>query len=117
MGLKGLARELRQNQTPEERMLWVKLRNRKFGFKFRRQENLKKAIADFVCYERRVWIELDGSQHLNSETDKTRDQFFSEQGWLVLRFWNSELQENLEGVLETIYEACNSRPPQRAPKM
>jgi BirA family biotin operon repressor/biotin-[acetyl-CoA-carboxylase] ligase len=97
-------------------MLWDRLRNRQFEFKFRRQEDMEKAIPDFVCYERRVWVELDGSQHLGSEKDKARDQFYTEQGWLVLRFWNHEVRNNLEGVIETIYNACASRPPYRIPK-
>ncbi|MBF6594326.1 MAG: DUF559 domain-containing protein [Thermaceae bacterium] len=67
-------------------------------------------IPDFVCYDRRMIIELDGSQHLNSSQDAARDEFFTAQGWRVLRFWNSEVRGNLEGVLATVYDVCHSEP-------
>ena len=87
-----ISRRLRQDQTPEEKLVWSYLRRNHFGFKFRRQEPISNYIPDFVCYDRRVIVELDGSQHLNSAQDKARDEFFTAQGWRVLRFWNSELE-------------------------
>lgn len=110
MSLTEASRRLRRDQTLEEKLLWFRLRCNQFGFKFRRQEPISNYIPDFVCYDRRVIVELDGSQHLNNPQDAARDEFFTTQGWRVLRFWNSEVWGNLEGVLQTIFEACHSDP-------
>ena len=67
-------------------------------------------IADFICYEKRIVIELDGSGHLEQkqyEYDRKRDDFFIQQGYTVLRFYNNELSNNFEGVMDTIYKAVN----------
>ena len=77
------------------------------GFKFRRQQPLLNFIVDFVSLEKRIVIELDGGQHAeNKDKDKERDIYFKNYGFTVLRFWNSEVFENLEGVLETIRQKC-----------
>ncbi|WP_232337385.1 endonuclease domain-containing protein [Deinococcus arboris] len=68
-------------------------------------------VADFVCYERRLVIELDGSQHLNSPEDQARDADMLAHGFLPLRFWNNEVRTNLPGVLERIQTALNDRTP------
>jgi very-short-patch-repair endonuclease len=86
-----------------ERKLWYALRDRGFGgFKFRRQQPIGPYIADFVCFEARLVIELDGSQHGASENmfgDERRAKFLNGEGFRVKRFWNSELTEDFEAVL------------------
>jgi very-short-patch-repair endonuclease len=102
----GAAKKLRHNLTEEEKILWERLRNRKFnGLKFRRQEAVGKFVADFICYERKILIELDGSHHMEQkERDAERDSWFSGQGYKVIRFWNHEVTEDIEGVQERIKE-------------
>ncbi len=69
-------------------------------------------IVDFVCLEKRVIIECDGGQHaFQVEKDKERDQWFEKEGYRVLRFWDSDVLNNTEGVLEAISEACQGHPP------
>ncbi|EYB69165.1 hypothetical protein DEIPH_ctg011orf0152 [Deinococcus phoenicis] len=100
------ARELRQRATPHEEELWRHLRaGRLMGVKFKRQQPLGFYIADFVALERNLVIELDGSQHAGSEYDAVRDAELTARGFRVLRFWNNEVTENLEGVLTRIAEA------------
>lgn len=102
---KSRARELRRASTPEERLLWSRLRNRQLGAVFRRQQPLGFYFADFVCLEHKLVIELDGSQHAGSEYDAVRDAALQARGFRVLRFWNNEVRGNLNGVLERIAEA------------
>jgi very-short-patch-repair endonuclease len=97
--------------TPEERILWKHLRRKHLSVKFRRQEPVDKYILDFVCFEHKLIVEADGSQHLNNPNDKIRDEFFRSQGFRVLRFWNSEIKNNLEGVLAVIQNAINDSKP------
>ncbi len=109
-------RELRKNQTEAEKILWNFLRSRQLeGLKFRRQEQIGGYIVDFVCYNRKLIIELDGSQHLNSDEDQTRDQWLKSQGFTVLRFWNNDVMKNLEGVLLVIRDQCVNHPPPAPP--
>ncbi len=98
------ARELRRRATEAEKRLWFQLRHRQIeGFKFRRQQPIAKYVADFVSFEKRVIVELDGGQHkARQDEDRARDQFFEDEGFEVIRFWNTEVFENLEGVLEVI---------------
>jgi very-short-patch-repair endonuclease len=83
------------------------------GVKFRRQEPIEGFIVDFVSYEKRIVIELDGGQHAKSkERDEQRDRCLAIQGFKVLRFWDNEVFENLQGVLEVIRRHCREeRPP------
>src|SRR3990167_7615302 len=106
------AKELRKKQTDAERFLWKHLRARQIeGIKFRRQQPVGKFIVDFVSYEKKIVLELDGSQHIDAKAeDKERDAWFSEQGFQVLRFWSNEVLENLEGVLEVIRERISPSP-------
>lgn len=93
-------RRLRKEITPQEKILWNRLRNNGLGFKFKRQFSIGNYIADFYCYEHKLAIEIDGSQHMdNVSYDKERDEYFKSQGIKTLRFWNNEVNENLEGVL------------------
>ena len=103
------ARALRKDQTEVEKKLWFNLNNRQLqGFKFKRQYPIHPYIADFACLEKRLIIELDGGQHADQENyDQERTQFLESRGFKVLRFWNNEILENLEGVLETIAQALN----------
>ena len=101
------AKELRRSMTDAEKILWSKLRvHRFFGYKFRRQVPLGPYIVDFFCPDRSIIIELDGSGHAEQEAyDKRRDAYFFDHNLLVVRFWNHEVFENMEGVLEIITTA------------
>jgi very-short-patch-repair endonuclease/NADPH-dependent glutamate synthase beta subunit-like oxidoreductase len=98
------AKELRRNQTDVEKKLWYYLRGRKLGgFRFRRQSPIGSYIADFVCPEAKLVIELDGEQHgLNISHDVRRTQYMQSYGYTVLRFWNNEVNQNFESVIDTI---------------
>jgi very-short-patch-repair endonuclease len=96
------ARKLRNNLTDAEKRLWYNIRMKNLGVKFRRQVLIDKYIVDFACFDPRIVIEIDGGQHADSEPDKVRDQWLETQGFSVLRFWNNEVMENLDGVLEKI---------------
>ncbi len=105
--LKRFQKTLRTNQTDAESRLWYHLRDRRFqGWKFRRQHILQGYIVDFVCFERKLVIELDGGQHADQETyDNRRTQVLENDGFKVIRFWNNDVLTNLEGVLEMILAA------------
>jgi very-short-patch-repair endonuclease len=100
------ARELRSRMTDAERKLWFALRDRRFaGFKFRRQVPVGPFVADFVCFEARLVIEVDGSQHADSIQDLRRDRWFAANKFRVMRFWNNEVRSNLEGVMTLLAAA------------
>ncbi len=102
--LTDFARELRKGSTEAEKLLWRRLSRRQLeGFKFRRQQPIGRYIVDFVDFETKLIIELDGGQHsTQKDEDKKRDKWFEQQGFEVLRFWDNEVFENLEGILELI---------------
>lgn len=108
--LQGVARELRNNATDVELLLWRRLRNRQLeGVKFRRQQPIETYIVDFVSFDKKIVIELDGGQHSeNSDYDAHRDACLIANGFTVLRFWNNDVIENIEGVLEVIRQQCLS---------
>ncbi len=85
--------------TPAERQLWYRLQRKNLGVKFRRQEPIQSFIVDFVCYPANLIIELDGGQHSENQNDKIRDAKLTSLGFTVIRFWNNEVLENIEGVL------------------
>lgn len=95
------ARRLRRTQTDAERLLWLRLRDRRLqGWKFKRQVPIDRYIADFVCAGARLIVELDGSQHATQEIrDRKRTESLEAMGYIVLRFWNNEVITNTEGVL------------------
>ena len=97
-----IARTLRKNSTKQERTLWNILRNRQFyGLKFKRQFPIGNYITDFVCEEKKIVLELDGGQHnipSNVNNDNLRTEFIESMGYRVLRFWNCDIDNNLEGV-------------------
>ena len=102
------ARTLRKNQTDAERMLWRALRAKQVqGCRFRRQHSIGPYIADFICLERKLIVELDGGQHgLPGEAarDAPRDAWLQERGYHVARFWNEDVYKNLNGVLLAVSE-------------
>jgi very-short-patch-repair endonuclease len=106
------AGELRRNLTDAERKLWWKLRHRQVGgYRFRRQVPIGPYIVDFACLSHRLLIELDGSQHgENIAYDQARTRWLGSRGYRVLRFWNGDVLQDLEGVLETIYRALLETP-------
>ena len=106
--MKEFSRAMRKNPTQAENKLWQELRGKKLGFGFRRQFVIdSKYIADFVCLEKRLIIECDGGQHNQNFDDIERNFYLESQNFRILRFWNNEILENLEGVLSAIKESLN----------
>jgi very-short-patch-repair endonuclease len=106
-----LARNLRRKQTDAERKIWRVLRGRQFeNIKFRRQEPIGQYIVDFVRLDRQLIIEIDGGQHnqqSESEKDEIRTKWLEKKGFKVIRFWNSDVLLNIEGVALRILEVIN----------
>jgi len=104
MSLTHLARNLRKNQTDTEQILWLQLKAKRFlGYKFRRQFPIEPYIVDFICLDLKLIIELDGSQHSEKiDQDVERTLILKQRGFKVVRFWNNEVFENLEGVMENL---------------
>jgi very-short-patch-repair endonuclease len=111
MGNLDKAKKLRKNQTPQEVIVWSRLRNRGFkNLKFRRQYPIGKYIVDFICLEKKIIIELDGWQHKEEKQeryDKERSKFLEKLGFRILRFWNNDVNNNLGGVFLKIEESLN----------
>lgn len=105
------AKELRKNMTKEEVKLWNILRAGKFyGLKFKRQVLIGNHIVDFLCKEKKLIIEVDGGQHNENDNiihDEIRSQYLQSEGYKVIRFWNNEVWNNLEGVIEIIKKNVN----------
>lgn len=106
LDLSSQTKLLRLSQTPWESKLWYYLRGGRFlGLKFKRQVPMGKYIVDFCCQEMKLVIELDGGHHnerSNSSADLARQKYLEANGYKVLRFWNSDIDQNIEGILETI---------------
>ncbi|MNN51859.1 hypothetical protein D3C81_1665210 [compost metagenome] len=103
------ARRLRQNMTETERRLWSRLRGGQLnGLKFRRQHPLPPYIVDFYCEARQLVVELDGSQH-NEVADRARTRFLEQQGLVVLRYWDHEVLQQIDAVLEAIVNMAEGR--------
>ena len=99
----GRVRRLRRNGTDAENRLWYFLRNRQLdGTKFVRQLPIGPYVADFVCRDRALIVELDGGQHNGSVSDRMRTARLNAEGYSVLRFWNNEVLQNTAGVREAI---------------
>ena len=108
--LHTFAKQLRSNMTDAERELWRHLRAHRFQHaKFRRQQPLGLYIVDFICFEQKVIIEVDGGQHLESAADAQRDAWLRGQGYTVLRFWNNEVLGQAGAVLERIWQELSLR--------
>jgi very-short-patch-repair endonuclease len=105
------AKRLRKDMTEAEGKLWSALRGRRFeNFKFRRQVPIEKYIADFVCHDCKLIVEVDGQQHEGSEHDEVRDAYLKSVGYRVLRFWNPDVYVALDGTLLAILDALNDTP-------
>jgi very-short-patch-repair endonuclease len=114
--LKNRSRRLRQKMTPSETKLWAALRDRRFvNMKFRRQQAIGPFIADFCCWEKKIILELDGDSHAGKEAyDAHRVKWLEASGWKVFRFWDAEIFESIDGVMQTIYSVCSAPPPHPA---
>jgi len=104
------ARELRKNPTEDERTLWRDLRLHQFdGNKFRRQQPIGKYIVDFVCFEKKLIVKVDGGQHSEQVVyDSERNEWSERQGFRILRFWNNQVLKEIDAVKERIMEALSS---------
>ncbi len=110
------ARRLRKEATDVERLLWSVLRNRQLdNHKFRFQATIGPFVVDFLCAEKRLIVELDGGQH-SEDVDRERTAYLEKAGYSLIRFWNSDLTQNLDGVLEAIRLKLSALPAaQHAP--
>jgi very-short-patch-repair endonuclease len=106
------AKGLRNNATKAERTLWLHLSRRQLkGIKLSRQMPVGPYFCDFLCREHQLVIEVDGGQHAESERDRVRTAYLEQQGYRIIRFWNNDVLENVEGVLQIISEAIEVGPP------
>jgi very-short-patch-repair endonuclease len=99
-----------------KKYLWYVLRCKNLGVKFRRQAAIGRYIVDFVCFEKRLVVEVDGGQHGENQPDKVRDGWLEKEGFEVLRFWNHEVLGNRESVVEKIIDQLKiplPRPPHK----
>ena len=101
------ARKLRKNPTDAERRLWQELKRRQIGgVKFRRQQPIGNFIVDFVCFEPRIIVEVDGGQHAEQVAyDEQRTRWLKAQGYQVLRFWDNEVLANTDAVAQAVFDA------------
>ncbi|HEV8678511.1 MAG TPA: endonuclease domain-containing protein [Stellaceae bacterium] len=106
------ARGLRRTMTDAERRLWRELRRAALGLRFRRQFPIPPYIVDFACLEARLVIEVDGGQHAEPGDHDRRDAILHRRGWRILRFWNNDVLENRDGVLQTTTHALGTWPAQ-----
>ena len=105
------ARKLRSRMTDAERKLWFALRDRRFrSFKFRRQVPIGPYVADFISFEWRLIVEVDGGQHADSARDVRRDRWLADNDFRVMRFWNNEVLCNLAGVLAALAAELGNTP-------
>ena len=101
--IRHFAKKMRGEPTDAEAAMWRLLRDRRLlQFKFRRQVPFQKYILDFVCFGRRLVIEIDGSQHESSERDSVRDRLLATEGFRVARYWNNDVLQRPTAVLEDI---------------
>jgi very-short-patch-repair endonuclease len=102
---------MRANQTDAEQRLWKLLRAKRLGgWKFRRQLPVGRYIVDFACPSARLIVEADGGQHSGNGYDAVRDEWLASQGWRVIRFWNTDILTNEEGVLSAVLAALPPLP-------
>ena len=116
--LKQHSKKLRKNMTEAEKKLWSNIRINKLGYWFYRQKPIGDYIVDFYCPGARLVIEVDGSQHLIGETieyDRIRDDYLSSLGLKVLRFTNTNILTNVDGVVERIVDVINGKIPLNPP--
>ena len=115
--LTRVAKRLRHEMTDAERVLWREVRAHRFkGFKFKRQEPLGLYVVDFVCYEAKLIIELDGGQHAEQqEADAERTRWLESRGFRVVRFWNNDVLANIAGVMQAIEKEITPPSPRPYP--
>ena len=102
-GLTGIAKRLRKHSTDTERYLWRHLRDRQMeGFKFRRQQVVGRYVVDFVNFEKKVVVGLDGGQHVIDRGDQIRDEWLRAEGYRVLRFWDNQVFRNIEEIIRDV---------------
>ena len=104
---KELRRILRNGATPQEIILWARLRKSQAGAKFRRQGSIGYYVVDFYCPSKKLIIEIDGYQHKNNKQkayDRERTNYLEQLGFKVLRFWNNDINKNISGVMMKIKE-------------
>ena len=117
MALQTFARNMRTAPTDAETILWRHLRAHRFaGHKFKRQQPIGNYIVDFVCFEAKLIVEADGGQHNGSLADEARDEWLTSQGFVVLRFWNNDVLQNIAGVLTRILETMPPSPSVPLPR-
>jgi very-short-patch-repair endonuclease len=105
------ARSLRRASTQAELALWTRVRGRQLsGFKFVRQEPIGRYYVDFVCRDRHLVIELDGGQHSENTQDRERDTELCALGYRVIRVWNNDVLDNLDGVLQMLLFELEKQP-------
>ena len=112
--IKERRKELRNNMTAEEKIIWKYIKNNQLGVKFRRQHSIDYYIADFYCSELKIVIEIDGSQHYSEdgiEYDMEREEFMKSIGIRTIRFSNYDVLNNIEGVVEKIKEEIKTKSP------
>ena len=113
------ARTLRKQLTPQEARLWSRLRQLRYqGLHIRRQAPFRGYILDFVCYARRLVIEVDGGQHASDEgaaRDAVRDAVLAREGFVVLRFWNADVNAGIDSVVQHVFRTLEARCPTRPP--
>ena len=119
MSNKKYARELRKNQTPAEKLIWQHLRNRNLNnHKYRRQHSIGNYIVDFCCLQKKLIIELDGGHHNETEhqlKDDIRTEYLKSEGFEVLRFWNNQIINETDEVLNFILDRLEPPSPQPSP--
>jgi very-short-patch-repair endonuclease len=104
------AKALRKNMTDAERRIWYRLRAHRFaGVKFKRQVPIGAYIVDFACLSRKLVVEIDGGQHAYAASDAVRDASIRAGGFTILRFWNHDVLQNTDAVLEQIMDALAMR--------
>ena len=117
MQQRKFAKDLRQNMTDAEQLLWRHLRaHRLNGQKFRRQQPIGPYVVDFVHLGAKLIVEADGGQHSQSESDVVRDEWLTSQGFKVMRFWNNDVLSNTDAVLTAILDALAPSPPTPLPQ-
>jgi very-short-patch-repair endonuclease len=108
---RDFARKLRRGMTDAERCLWRILRKRQIdGHRFRRQCPIDRFVVDFACLEKALIVEVDGGQHAGSSQDHVRDACLAGLGYRVMRFWDNDVLENIEGVYDMIRIALSDSP-------
>ncbi|MEP7455329.1 DUF559 domain-containing protein [Phyllobacterium sp. SB3] len=110
--MRSYARNMRQDATLPENLLWQAIRNHRLSdLKFKRQVPILTYIVDFACLKQRLIVELDGGQHSESAADAVRDESLNKAGFKILRFWNHEVLDNLDGVCSQILHEASLQNP------